>query len=98
MPVRKRRKDEVDAAQISVELLEGCTRICASEVRMDGTDRLARLALAEQLRGREHRVRGNQPQQLAADVARGTKDRRPNHGRLLFTGLHIYASECIFTR
>jgi hypothetical protein len=24
-------------------------------------------------------MRGEQPQQLAADIARGSKDRRPNH-------------------
>jgi hypothetical protein len=25
-------------------------------------------------------MRGDQPQQLAADIARGSKDGRPNHG------------------
>ena len=68
-------------------------------MRMDGAERLPGLAVAEQLRGRELGMRGNQPQQLAADIARGSKDGRPNHGGGAYSPvLHIYASRCIFMR
>ena len=46
---------------------------------MDGRDRLPSFALAEQFRGLKLRVRCDQPQQLAADIARGSEDRRSNH-------------------
>ena len=80
MPVRKRGEDEIDAVERAVvELLDHRVRISRSEVRMDGAKRLPGPAVAEQLRGRELRMRGEKPQQLAADIARGSKDGRPNH-------------------
>jgi hypothetical protein len=42
-------------------------------------NRPAGLALAEQLRCVQLWVRREETQQLAADIARGSKDGRPNH-------------------
>ena len=66
---------------------------------MHGAERLPGLAVAEQFRGRELGMRGEEPQQLAADIARGSKDGCPNHGGGAYRAhLHIYASLCIFMR
>ena len=45
-------------------------------------DRPAGLALAEQLRGSQLGVRGEKAKHFTADIARGSKDSRPNHGQL----------------
>ena len=42
-------------------------------------DRAERIRYAEQLRCAQLWVAAEKPQQLAADIARGPKDRRPNH-------------------
>ena len=97
MPVGQSGEDEVDPVECVVELLNLRIRIGAREVRMYRAERLSGLAVAEQLRGRELGMRGNQPQQLAADIARGSKDGRPNHGAASYQRvLHVYASMCIF--
>lgn len=49
---------------------------------MNFGDGPSRLALAEQLRGAQLRVRGAKAKQLAANIARGSKNGRSNHGRL----------------
>ena len=67
-------------------------------MRVDRAKPLSGLAVAEQLHGRERRMRRKQAQQLTADIARGSKDGRPNHEKRLFTRLHIYARECILMR
>src|SRR6185369_17350297 len=80
VPVRKRREDKIDPVERSlVERLDARFGIGRRQMRMDAAERLARLAVAEQLRGRARRMRGKQAQQLAADIARSSKDGRPNH-------------------
>src|SRR5262249_47828786 len=80
MSVRKGCEDKIDSVERSVaELLKHRAREDGSKMRVDERDRLPGLALAEHLRRHDLRMRGNQPQQLAADIARGSKDGRPNH-------------------
>ena len=43
-------------------------------------------------------MRGDQAQQLAADIARGSKDGRPNHGGALFTDCIFMQVMCIIMR
>ena len=47
---------------------------------MNVRDLLSGIAFAEQFRGLKLWVRGDQAQQLAANIARGSEDRRSNHG------------------
>src|SRR5205823_2723444 len=79
VPVRKRGEHEVDAFEGAVELLDGGNRISRGQVRMNGAELPPGLALPKQLRRHEFGMRGDQPQQLAADIARGSKDGCPNH-------------------
>src|SRR5205823_9557328 len=79
--MRQRGEDEVDVRKRAIlELLDREIGKGRCEVRMNGAKRLPGPAVAEQLRGRELGVRGEKPQQLAADRASGSKDGRPNHG------------------
>src|SRR5690348_8181874 len=94
----KSREQEIDAVERPVELLDDGVGIFCGQVRVNRAELPSRLALAEQLHRRELRMRGDKPQQLAADIARSAKDRSPNHGGGLFTHLHIYASMCIIMR
>jgi hypothetical protein len=93
LPMRQRGEDEVHVRKRAVlELLDDEAWKGPREVRMDGAERLPCPVVPEQLRGRERGMHGEKPQQLAADIARGSKDGRPNHGAALSTHLHIYAS------
>ena len=85
-------------SSIAVEPLDGRVGIGRREVRMHGAERLTRLAVAEQSRRAQLGVGGEQPQQLAADIARGSEDGSPNHeGRpmvafaYLCKMMHMYA-------
>ena len=91
VPMWERCEDEVDPIESAVEFLDNSLRTSSREVRMHCAEQLPCLALAEQLRGRELGMRGDQPQQLAADKARGSKDRRPNHGG---APIHVIAYLC----
>jgi hypothetical protein len=70
VPVGKRGEDKVDAVERSLlEFLEDGIGVNGRQVRMHRPERLPSLALAEQTRRRELRMRSNEPQQLAADIA-----------------------------
>jgi len=69
LAVGKRGEDEVDPAQIAVEPFDRNVGICGRKMRMHRAQHLSGLAVAEELRGREFRVRGKAAQQLAADIA-----------------------------
>src|SRR6266496_5903380 len=60
-------------------------RISRRQMRVDGPKWLPCPAVAEQLCSAHVRVCGEKPQQLAADIARGSKDGRPNHERTPIT-------------
>jgi hypothetical protein len=91
VPVGKRGEDEVDAIERRfIEFVDDRVGKRRRKVRVDRAELLPCLALAEQLRGREFRVRGEKAQQLAADVARGSKDGRPNQES------RAYLRICIF--
>ena len=78
--VRQGGEDEVDAVERAIlEPLDRRVREGRREVRMDLADALPRLAITEQALGEQLRVAREQPQQLTADIARGTKDRGSNH-------------------
>ena len=99
--MRQRSEEEVNVSKRAVlELLDDKAWKGRREVRMHGAKPLPCPAVAEQLRGRELRMPGEKPQQLAADIARGSKDGRPNHGSrsiyafaYLCKLLHIHAHE-----
>src|SRR6185312_1835765 len=99
LPMRKRGKDQIDAVQRPlVEMLKIRLRVSNGKMRVHRGERLSGLAVAEQLRGRELGMRGDQPQQLAADIARGSKDCRPNHGARPYAGncinMQVYVYSC----
>ena len=78
--MRQGGEDEVDFVErTGIELLDRTT----PDKRLPDAGALAEPlpgpAVAEQLHGRELRMRGEEPQQFAADIARGSKDGRPNH-------------------
>jgi hypothetical protein len=81
VPMRKREKQKVEFLQPRlVELFDDGIRISRGDVGMDIGDFLPRAAIAEQAGRHQLGMRGAEPQQLASDIARGTKDGRPNHG------------------
>jgi hypothetical protein len=67
--VRKRGEDEVDPVEGPVKLFDDRIRVRARKMRVHSTDRLPGLAVAEQFRGRELGMRGDEPEQLAPNIA-----------------------------
>ncbi len=100
MPVRKCCEDEVDPVErLVLEPLEIDLTIERSEVRVHVRDLLSSFALAEQFRGLKLWVGCDQAQQLAANIARGSEDRRSNHEgvfyRLHCILMQVNAYSCI---
>ena len=92
MPMRKRGEDEIDVVErLLLELLDH--GIADKPPRgADAPPRPpARPCCRRTSRGLELRMRGNQPQQLAADIAGGSKDGSPNHRR---RPIHVIAFLC----
>src|SRR5262249_839912 len=93
--VGKRGENKVDAVERSLAVLfERRIRVARREMRVDKAKLLPGLPLSEQFRGRELGMSGKQPQQLAADIARGSEDGRPNHGAAPIHWI-VYLCKCV---
>src|ERR1041385_4495310 len=96
MAMRQGRENQIDVREVSLEPVDGRIRVSSREMRMDGGDRLPGLAVAVQLHGRERGMRRYQPQQLTANIARGSKDRRPNHGGAPIFDVAFICKRCVY--